>query len=164
MSRKIARILFSNWVLTFSAVAVAMALVDIFAYGKKPAESFLLYFLFLNFGFANLNAFVWHWFEPLAEKIRTGLGWDPSPFQKEVAAADGAIGILGVLCFWIRGDFWTATVIGGSLMYFMMGVGHLLDLTRRKNRSILNAGVIVYYDLILPVVMAVLLILWKQGY
>jgi len=148
----------------FLVIAIILALVDIFAYDKKVIESLLLYFLFVNYGFANLNAFVWHWFEPLAKKIRTGLGWTPSPFQKEVAAADGAFGILGILCYWIRGDFWTATVIGCSFMYFMMGVGHLLDLTRRENKSILNAGVILYYDLILPLVMVVLLILWKLGY
>ncbi len=164
MLKKILQFFFGNWVLMFLIIAIILAVIDIFANDKKPVESFLLYLIFMNYGLANLNAFVWHWHEPLAKKIRKGLGWKFSPFQKEVAAADGAFGILGVLCFWIRGDFWTATVIGCSFMYFMMGLGHLLVLVRHENKSVLNAGLTLYYDFILPVVMVVLLILWKQGY
>ena len=49
-------------------------------------------------------------------------------------------------------------------MYFMMGVGHFIDFSRKNNRALLNTGFVLYCDLILPVVMIVLLILWKQGY
>jgi len=163
MPKKIAQFLSDNWLLSFMIAAIVLALVDIFAHEKKPAESFLLYFLFIIYGLANINAFIWHWSEPLAKKVRAGLGWKFSPFQKEVAAADGAFGILGVLCYWIRGDFWTATVIGCSFMYFMMGVGHILSLRRNGNKSVLNAGSVLYFDIIFPVVMVFLLILWKSG-
>jgi len=163
MKNRLATFFFSNWVLMFLMAAIISAIVDIFAYGRKPVESFLLYLLVMNYGLAHINSFCWHWFEPLAGKVRAGLGWASSPFQREVAAADGAFGVLGVLCYWLRGDFWTATVIGCSVMYFMMGIGHFLDLAKKGNRAVLNAGIILYYDLALPVVMIILLILWKQG-
>lgn len=49
-------------------------------------------------------------------------------------------------------------------MYIMMGFGHVIDLTRTKNRSALNAGVTLYFDLLFPLVMVARLILWKLGY
>jgi hypothetical protein len=49
-----------------------------------------------------------------------------SPFQKEVAAANAAFGVPGVLSFFIRDNFLVATVIGASVMLFFMGIGHVV--------------------------------------
>ena len=46
----------------------------------------------------------------------------------------------------------------------MMGIGHVIDLVKNKNKSILNAGTTMYFSLLLPVVLVVLLILWRCGY
>ncbi|MCK9591337.1 MAG: hypothetical protein M0Q91_04935 [Methanoregula sp.] len=43
-----------------------------------------------------------HWYGPTTEKTAKKIGWQPkSPFQKEVAAADAAFGVLRVLSFFI---------------------------------------------------------------
>jgi hypothetical protein len=49
-------------------------------------------------------------------------------------------------------------------MFFFMGIGHVLDTKKSGNVSSLNAGSVVYFDLLLPVLMIALLVLWKTGY
>ena len=73
-------------------------------------------------------------------------------------------GVLGILSFFIRDNFLVATVIGASLMLFMMGVGHVIDLKKNKNFSPYNAGSVIWFDLLVPVAMVALLVLWKAGY
>ncbi|PKL58250.1 MAG: hypothetical protein CVV34_03285 [Methanomicrobiales archaeon HGW-Methanomicrobiales-5] len=105
------------------------------------------------------------WYSPTADKTAEKIGWLPkSPFQKEVAAADAAFGVPGILSFFFRDNFLVATVIGASFMLFFMGIGHVLDIKKSRNISVYNGGSVVYFDLLLPVAMIVLLVLWKTGY
>ncbi len=163
--RTIGSMISKNIVVVYFVVATISALVDIFVYEKEAVESFLGQYLFWCVGVFLFVSFFLHWFRKTADKIAEGIGWEPgSPFQKEVAAADGAFGVLGILSLWICGNFWTATAIGASFMLFFMGVGHVLDIQRRKNYSPLNAGSIVWFGLLMPVVLMTLLVLWKMGY
>ena len=66
--------------------------------------------------------------------------------------------------FFIRDNFLVATAIGAAIMLFFMGVGHVLDIRKNRNISPYNAGSVVYFDLLLPLAMIVLLVLWKTGY
>ncbi len=159
--RKIAGNFSVVWVL----VAIINATVSILVYDARVVAAFLGNLLFWCVGIQCISSCVLHWYRPTADKIAESIGWAPgSPFQKEVAAAAGAFGILGILCSWISGDFWTATAIGASFMFFLMGIGHVLDIVRNKNISIYNAGSVLYTDLLVPVVLIALLILWKLGY
>jgi hypothetical protein len=114
-------------------------------------ETILAYILRF-IGFQGILAGFMHWYSPTADKIAVKIGWLPkSPFQKEVAAADAAFGVLGILSFFMRDNFLVATVIGCSVMFFFMGTGHVLDTKKSGNVSSLNAGSVVYFDLLLPV-------------
>jgi hypothetical protein len=56
-------------------------------------------------GFSSILAFFGHTFA--ADEIAAYIGWMPgSPFQFEVAVANLAIGVLGISCVWLRGNFW----------------------------------------------------------
>jgi hypothetical protein len=145
-------------------VSTLYSLGSIFFFKSPVIETLLQNYLVWVAGIMGIISFFLHWYSPIGNKIAAGIGWAPSPFQKEVAAADGAFGILGFLCIWMTGDFWTATIIGYSFMLFMMGVGHVIDIKKRENRSPLNAGTIVYFGLLFPVVLVTLLILFKLGY
>ena len=154
-----------NFSVVWVLVAIINATVSILVYDARVVAAFLGSLLFWCVGIQCISSCVLHWYRPTADKIAEGIGWAPgSPFQKEVAAAAGAFGILGILCSWISGDFWTATAIGASFMFFLMGIGHVLDIVRNKNMSIYNAGSVLYTDLLVPVVLIALLILWKMGY
>jgi hypothetical protein len=93
----------------------------------------LLYALVLDVGVIGfLFGFVPHVFFP--NQAADLIGWPRgSPFQFEVGVHDGAWGILGFLCIWLGGLFWTATGVGWSL--FMLGVafGHIVQTLREGN-------------------------------
>jgi len=165
MFKDILKRMAENFSVVYVLVAIIYATVNVLVYDVKVVEAFLASFLFWCVGIQCISGCVLHWYQPTADKIAEGIGWAPgSPFQKEVAAASGAFGILGILSSWIGGDFWTATAIGASFMYFLMGIGHVLDIVKTKNTSVYNAGSVLYTDLLVPVVLIALLILWKMGY
>jgi len=149
----------------FLVIALLCAVADIILFRTAAPEAVLAYILLFNIGFQGILAGFMHWYSPAADKIAQKIGWQAgSPFQKEVAAADAAFGVLGVLAFFIRDNFLVATVIGASIMLFFMGIGHVLDIRKNRNISPYNAGSVVYFDLLFPLAMIVLLVLWKTGY
>lgn len=83
----------------------------------------LLYLLVVFVGIAGLVGALVHTFDAAATARK--IGWLPgSPFQFEVAMANLAFGILGILCIWQRGSFWTATGIGFSVYMLGCAYGH----------------------------------------
>ena len=62
----------------------------------------LRYALLFVVGCSELVAFSAHAFKP--DMVARGIGWPTgNPFQQEVAVANLAFGVLGLLSFWIRG-------------------------------------------------------------
>jgi hypothetical protein len=154
-----------HYAVFFLVIALLCAVVDFILFRTAVPEAVLAYILLFNIGIQGILAGFMHWYSPAADKIAEKIGWQPgSPFQKEVAAADAAFGVLGVLAFFLRDNFLVATVIGVSIMFFFMGIGHVLDIRKSRNISPYNAGSVVYFDLLLPIAMIVLLVLWKTGY
>ena len=154
-----------HYAVFFLAIALLCAAVDIILIGTAITEAVLTWILLINIGFQGILAGFMHWYGPTADATARKIGWMPkSPFQKEVAAADAAFGVLGILAFFIRDNFLVATVIGASIMLFLMGIGHVLDIRKNRNVSTYNAGSVVYFDLLIPVAMIILLVLWKTGY
>jgi hypothetical protein len=155
----------NHFAVFFLVIALVCACADIILFGTAIPETILAWILLINIGFQGILAGFMHWYGPTADKTAEKIGWLPkSPFQKEVAAADAAIGVLGILSFFIRDNFLVATVIGASVMLIFMGIGHVLDTRKSGNVSPYNAGSVVYFDLLLPVAMIALLVLWKTGY
>ena len=154
-----------NFAVVFLLAALLGAAADIVIRGTAVAEAVLTWILLVNVGLQGIIAGFMHWYGPTAKTTAEKIGWAPgSPFQREVATADAAFGVLGILSFFIRDNFLVATVIGASLMLFMMGVGHVIDLKKNKNFSPYNAGSVIWFDLLVPVAMVALLVLWKAGY
>jgi hypothetical protein len=154
-----------HFAVVFLVIALLCAVADIILFRTPASEAILAYILLFNIGIQGILAGFMHWYSPAADKIAEKIGWKPkSPFQKEVAAADAAFGVLGVLAFFTRDNFLVATVIGASIMLSFMGIGHVLDIRKSRNLSPYNAGSVVYFDLLLPIAMIVLLVLWKTAY
>jgi hypothetical protein len=112
------------------------------------------YALVLNVGLESLAAFYGHAF--LSESVARSIGWQPSPFEFEVAIANLAFGILGILCLWKEGSFWTAVVIGVSVWLWGDAIGHLKEIVVARNYAPNNAGAALYSDLLLPVALIML--------
>lgn len=125
------------------------------------AEAFLLSFLVCGVGFGSIFAFMGHFFA--ADKVAQGIGWPAgNPFQQEVAFANLGIGFLGVLCVWLRGNFWIATIIMNAVFLIGAGTVHLKEILAKGNMNYLNAGPVFFADFIGPMILLALYIAKKH--
>lgn len=143
----------------FVLVFLAMGLVGgcLHAWlGQTPwVSTILLYLLVFSVGLDGLWAFIGHYFK--SDEVARSIGWpEGNPFQKEIAWANLAFGVLGIMCWWFRGDFWLATIVAKSVFLVGAFTVHLHDLVKTRNMSINNAGPIMYTDLGIPILLFVL--------
>ena len=118
----------------------------------------MLYFFTFAIGLCGLVGFVGHTMR--ASLVAASIGWPAgNPFQHEVAVANLAFGILGLLCLRYRGGFWTATAIGWSV--FMLGAAgvHIYQIHIGQPYAPDNAGAILYYDILAPAILFALLMM-----
>jgi hypothetical protein len=148
----------------YAAYAVATAVFSAIhvAATKKGRNSrrvwgiILAYAILFNIGAAGLIAFYAHAFR--ASETAQMIGWQAgSPFQYEVACANLAFGVLGVICLWMRSGFRLATILGYSVFLLGAAVGHLNQIINYGNKAPGNAGAPLYFDIIVPMA---LLTLW----
>ncbi|URR34714.1 hypothetical protein NBE99_08675 [Thermosynechococcus sp. HN-54] len=120
----------------------------------------LLYLLVVFVGIGGMMGALVHTFD--AEATARKIGWLPgSPFQFEVAMANLAFGILGLLCIWQRGLFWTATGIGFSVYVLGCAYGHYRQMLL-GNFAPYNAGWGIWlYDVAVPLL--ILALLWGRS-
>jgi hypothetical protein len=116
------------------------------------AEHFLASLLFFVMGWMGILAAYAHVF--MGPEIAKQIGWAPgSPFQYEIGMANLAFGVLGVLSYWIRGHFWTAAIIGWSVLLIGCFIGHVIDYQQTGNDAPYNIGIYIWvYDLLMPLV------------
>jgi hypothetical protein len=123
----------------------------------RVAEIFLLWFLVIAVGILSVFAFISH--TVFADATAHSIGWPAgNPFQSEVAVANLSVGVLGILCYWIRGNFWIASVIGFSVWYLGDAVVHIRSIVVDANYAPDNAGVTFYMDILIPVLLIALLV------
>ena len=129
---------------------------------KKILEIILLYLLVITVGTGALIAGLFHIFNgPATAQM---IGWAPgSPFQYEVGVADVAFGVLGVLCLFLRGNFWPAAIIANSVFLLGCMAGHIHSLAASGNLAAYNIGPnIIISDLIVPLVIIGLYIAYRK--
>jgi hypothetical protein len=142
--------------LFFFVLGMILAAIHIFRKPVNPQEKhkkleiILMYYIVFAIGVTGLFAAYGHIF--MANQIAQDIGWPTgSPFQTEVAFANLAFGVLGILCIWIRGKFWLATIIGSGVFLFADGIGHIIQIVNNHDYAPDNAGMILYTDLIFPI-------------
>ncbi|MGA3293614.1 MAG: DUF6790 family protein [Candidatus Acidiferrales bacterium] len=156
--------------MVFVVLAVIGLILGLFhlAIQKQPqatqriADVLLLYLFAFPIGLGGLVGFIGHTMR--AGPVAASIGWPPgNPFQYEVAVANLAFGILGILCLWFRDGFWTATAIGWSV--FMLGAAgvHLHQIHIGQPYAPENAGAILYFNILAPAVVLALLGVRKAG-
>ena len=123
----------------------------------RVAEIFLLWLLVIAVGILGILAFISH--TVFADATAASIGWPAgNPFQSEVAVANLSVGVLGILCYWMRGSFWNATVIGFSVWFLGDAVVHIRSIVVSANYAPDNAGVTFYLDILVPVMIIALLV------
>lgn len=123
-------------------------------------EVFLIWFLFIMIGIGSIWAFVGHAF--LANTIAAMIGWPAgNPFQTEVGVANLSYGILGILCWKFRDNFWLATIIAVSTFYLGAAYIHITNIMQTGNIAPGNAGFALYIDILVPIILICLFIGYK---
>ena len=129
---------------------------------ERVAEAFLLWLLVICVGVASVVTFVADAF--FADQMAASLGWPAgNPFQSLVAVANLTIGVLGILCYWKRENFWLATVIAFAVWWPGAAAVHIRDIVVSGNYAPNNAGVTVYMDILVPVLLVALLTYYERG-
>jgi uncharacterized protein DUF6790 len=121
------------------------------------AKILLLWLLVIGVGLGGIMAFIGH--TVFASSTAASIGWPAgNPFQTEVAVANLAVGVLGVLCYWLRDNFWVATVIVNSVFQLGDAVVHINQIVVVHNYNPNNAGIVLYTDILVPLILIALLI------
>jgi hypothetical protein len=118
------------------------------------ANTYLLYLLFIYVGLMGLLTAYAHVFRPL--QTSASIGWSTSPYEYEVGMADLTVGVLGVLCLWIRGNFWLATAIANAVWLLGDAIGHIRQIMLNNNHAANNSGIFLIVEIITPVVILLL--------
>jgi hypothetical protein len=139
-----------------------VTVADLVLFAEQPVtaataiSTLLLWCLVIGVGIGGIYAFMGHFFR--ADEVARRIGWPAgNPFQREIAFTNLAIGIAGLCCFAVRDGFWLATIIVAAVFLIGAGLGHLRETQTHGNVSELNAGIIVAWDILFPVV---LILLW----
>jgi len=140
---------------------LVISLVQIFFFKTDAGTTLLLNSLVINVGLGGLYAFIGHAFfaDRVAEYIRWPKG---SPFQFEVAVTNLGLGVLGILCVWLRGNFWIATIIAYSVFLLGAAFGHIRQMVKAKNLSAGNVGPVFVADILNPLILIVLAIIFSM--
>lgn len=111
----------------------------------------LTYILPLNIGIAGILAFIAH--AVYGPQTAALIGWPAhNPFQMEIAMANLALGVAGLLCIWMRKGFWLATALFGAIFSCGAAYVHMIEMAK-GNYSTYNSGIFVYFgDLFIPLV------------
>ena len=119
----------------------------------KIAELSFKYLLFILVGMGGSMAFFGHIMKP--DYIASQIGWPTgSPFQLEVAFANLAFGVLGLLSLPLAGNFRIAAAIGNSVFLLGCAYVHLSELFGKGNLAPLNAGPVLWIsDLFVPLML-----------
>lgn len=122
-------------------------------------EALSRYLLLLPIGLGGIWGFYFHAFFPdySAEMI----GWEPSPFQYEIAVANLGMGVAGVIGFWRKREFAVAVALMVSGFLWGAAVFHIRDIILHSNYAPGNAGSILYTDIAIPLLLWIGILLWR---
>src|SRR5271154_4510713 len=140
--------------LIFAMLAVIAALIHLAisparrSSGAAIAGTFLQYLLFVYVGLMGILTAYAHVFRPV--QTSASIGWSTSPYEYEVGMADLTVGVLGILCLWLRGNFWLATAIANAVWLLGDAIGHLREVTLTNNHAANNSGIFLYAEIITP--------------
>lgn len=126
----------------------------------RKFELALLYQLVFSLGVTSLVAFYGLTF--MDKEIAAFTGWPSCPFEQQLANVNLGYGVLGILCIWFRGHFWTATILGFSIWIIGDGIQHLYHYLVHQNSAPGNVGVPLWTDFLVPITLLILLGLVKK--
>ena len=117
---------------------------------RHVAEELLAYFILFSVAISFFYNFVFHAF--FGELAASFIGWADSPFQAEVGYASLGFAAIGFLAFKSNCMLRLAAILGPAMFQWGAAVGHILDIMTTGNVAPGNAGLMLYSDILLPVI------------
>lgn len=124
----------------------------------STSEAFLRPLFVLAVGVSGLWGAYWHGLYPA--ETAAFIGWKPSPFQWEVAMANLAMGVCGLMSWRASRPFRLATAVMSACFLWGAALGHVRQMLDAVNFAPGNAGAIFYTDILIPLLC--LSFLWIQ--
>jgi hypothetical protein len=148
----------------FVVVPIIGALLHFFASKKARTknrfiELLLLWFLGFGIGIGSIFNGLAQVFSP--EMVAQSVGWPNTPFLREVGFANISYGILGLLSIKYR-SFWAPTIIAYAVFMWGAAIGHIYNIQQTGNLAAGNAGIVLYLDILMPIVFILLLISYRK--
>jgi hypothetical protein len=154
--------MFTILFLIFAAITSAAIVIKKKTGTADIIETIIMCMMFFNVGLGGLFAFAGHTL--MADQVATQIGWPTgSPFQHEVAVANLAFGVLGILSIRFRQDFWLATSIAYTVFLLGAAAGHIREMLVKGNFSEYNAGASLFIgDVFIPLALFALILFHRN--
>ncbi len=146
--------------LVFAVIALAAASIHLAFSSRRRSSSaaiagtYLLYLLVIYVGLMGLLTAYAHVFRPL--QTSASIGWSTSPYEYEVGMADLTVGVLGVLCLWLRDNFWLATAIANAVWLLGDAMGHVRQMVLYNDHAANNSGIFLVTEITMPLIILLL--------
>ncbi len=137
-------------VLGFVASAVSLLSAPRPRTAHVVVEAVISYFILCSIALGYFYNFAVHVF--FGEMAARFIGWANSPFQREVGFASLGFAVVGFLAFRGSFDMRVAAIVGPACFLLGAAGGHIIEIVRSGNLAPGNAGVILYTDILLPMI------------
>ncbi len=128
---------------------------------ERNIETLLIFLFGLGMGGSGIMSFFAHFF--LADTVAELIGWETgSPFQLEIAFANLAMGVLGIVAVTRRDGFREAAVVAATIFSVGASVVHLMDIAATGNLAPGNT-IQNFSNLARPALLIWLLIVSRRG-
>ncbi|NYB51156.1 MAG: hypothetical protein HVN35_01135 [Methanobacteriaceae archaeon] len=148
----------------FVVVPIIGALIHLLV-SKKPktlnriTEVLLIWLLGVGIGVGSLFSGLAQVLSP--EMVAQSVGWANTPFLREVGFANISYGLLGIISIRYR-SFWAPTIIAYTVFMWGAAIGHIYNIQQTGNMAAGNAGFVLYFDIVMPLVFIILMVVHKK--
>ncbi|MGB0972690.1 MAG: DUF6790 family protein [Mycobacterium sp.] len=149
-------------------VAVLIALVGGFVQTRRHRDRLavdvhMVWWMVWVVGVASIVGAGFHIFDGANVAEMIGYTRGNGGFQWENAMGDLAIGVVGIMAYWFRGNFWLATIVVLTVQYLGDAAGHIYYWAVENNTRPYNIGLPLWTDIMLPIVIWILYVLSRRA-
>ena len=145
-----------GWIVGLIVMFVTGSMKDV----ASAARMFLLCHLTVTVGLSGILGAYGHMF--MGDRVARSIGWPVgSLFQVELGYCCLGMGLLGVLCFWHRNNFWLATIVFTTVFLIGAALVHVKEMIKKANFNPGNA-ITTIPDFLIPITLIILWFLTKR--
>lgn len=122
---------------------------------NKFNHRFFTCLLFFAVGLGGIWGFIMHAF--FSSITTNNIGWKASPFEFEIALANLALGVAGIIAAFANWSYRAAVVTVTTVFLWGAASGHIYQIIISGNLNPGNAGAILWTDILIPLLLLILL-------